>query len=450
MNTRTTATQTRQAARPRSAAPPAPEAWIAIASVTLLYAGHVLFAAYKADTTLLMDMAASLLLTGCLLRPDLRADLLRLRGLALPGALYAFTIAVALWTLTPHTPGGPHPIWDYLGLAPASTIDRSGTTLEIIKLLGLGCFFLIGAAVGGSDERAQLAVRLVVWAGVALGLWAILGAASGSILQSQVGRLEAHFLNPNTAGNVFAALLILAINECQRAWRRTSGREVSLQLIFAAAAATILLVCMVGTASRGAALALLGGLLAVLALQILSGKLRPTRATLGVLAGAAVALLAVGVSGEFLTARFFNAYESAGMRNAIYAIHWRAFLNSPLFGYGLGTFDTVNKTLLTHANFQLLWDVGAALNLYLQWLEEAGLVGALPMFACVALLLLAGVRGAARRTRMVTTLAAVIGALVVFLLHGVTDSALQAPSVAALFSWLLGLQFGLAQGGSRR
>src|SRR5207302_7095005 len=168
-------------------------------------------------TALLMGIAAAVMLALALSRPRLREDLLRLRGLEAPGLLLAVTLAVALWSLTPWTPGGAHPVWAYVGVSPAaSTIDKSATSVEIIKLLGLGCMFLIGAATGARDERARFAVQLLVLAGVVFGLWAFIGGVTGAIAQTGGHRLEAHFVNPNTAGTVFAVLLLLGVAELLR------------------------------------------------------------------------------------------------------------------------------------------------------------------------------------------------------------------------------------------
>jgi hypothetical protein len=72
------------------------------------------------------------------------------------------------------------------------------------------------------------------------------------------------------------------------------------------------------------------------------------------------------------------------------------------------------------------------------------------MFLCVAVIIGLTVRGALRRTRSVRLLAALLAADAVFILHGATDFGLEVSSVAALWAWLLGLQFSLAQGSSRR
>lgn len=442
----------------RPAAPPArrlwarsSEAWLPIAGVALLFVAHAAYGALLTDTAMVMGAAAALLLGAALLRPSVRDDLLRLKGLEWPGLLFALVLAVALWTLTPWTPGGPHGVWAYVGVSPgASTIDRSSTMIEIIKLVGLACLFLVGAATGARDDRAKFAVQLTLAAGMAFGIWAFVGSVTGTIPQTQGHRLEAHFVNPNTAGTFFAVLLLLALSELQRRLRqRGPQRDLSATIIFGAMALTFT-VCLLDTLSRGALLSFLGAAAVYVLVQLACGALKPSRAALTALGGVLLLVVVVWFAGDRLIDRFFVTGDAAIARSAIWKEHWAAFLDAPLFGYGLGTAETVNKTLITQANFPALWNIKAILQLYLQWLEEAGIVGATPMFLCVGLLIVLTLRGARRRSRMVRLLAALIAVDAVFLLHGATDFALQVPSMAALWAWLLGLQFALAQGSSRR
>lgn len=431
--------------------PPPEDAWLPASGVALIYAAHWWYGALVSDVALLVCMAAALLLGAVLLDPRLRADLLRLKGLAFPGVLFALVLAVALWTLTPWTPGGPHPAWAYVGIEPAaSTIDRSSTLVETIKLLGLACLFLVGAATGARDERARYAVQLVILAGVAFGLWAFIASVSGAIFQTQGRRLEANFLNPNTAGTVFAVLLMLAVAEFRRQVRSRSRNGRIAPLFPLGAAALTFLVCLLASASRGAAMAFLGATLVFIGVQIATGGLRITRALAGAFAAVLALLGVLAFAGDRLVDRFFRFEQDAVVRTEIWRLHWEAFLDSPLFGYGLGAAETVNKTLLGPATFDTLWNIRAILNLYLQWLEEAGLVGAAPMFFCVGLIIAYALRRTLARSRMTVLLAGLLAADAVFLLHGITDFGLQTYSVAALFAWLLGLQFSLAQGSSRR
>lgn len=431
--------------------PPPKDAWLPVAGVALLYLSHLAYGALLSDAALVMGAAGALILGAALLHPSVRDDLLRLKGLEWPGLLFVLVLLVALWTLTPWTPAGPHGVWAYVGVSPgASTIDKSTTTMEIIKLVGLACLFLVGAATGARDDRARLALTLTLIAGMAFGLWAFIGSVTGTIPQTQGHRLEAHFVNPNTAGTFFAVLLLLAISELQRRLRqRGRDRDMSATIALAAAVLTFT-VCLLDTASRGALLSFLGAAAVFVLVQVACGALKLSRAVLVVLAGVLLLVGVVWFAGDQLIDRFFRSSQDAIVRTAIWKEHWAAFLDAPLFGYGLGTAETVNKTLTTAANMPVLWNIKAILNLYLQWLEEAGIVGAAPMFLCVALLVVMTFRGAQRRSRMVRVLAALIAVDAVFILHGTTDFGLQVPSMAAFWAWLLGLQFALAQGSSRR
>lgn len=430
--------------------PPPRDGWIAIAGVALLYAAHWFYGALISDTAMLMNIAAALLVGAILLSPRLRDDLLRLKGLTAPAICFGLVILVALWTLTPWVPGGPHPIWAYVGVTPAaSTIDKSSTIIEIIKLLGLACLFLVGAATGARDDRARYAVQMTIGTGVLFALWAFLGSVSGAVYQSQGRRLEGHFLNPNTAGTVFAVLLMLAIVELVRGLRSGPGARFSQNLPMAVAC-FMFAVCLLDTASRGAATALIAGGLAYILLRLLTGRIKLTRALGGVLVAVLALLIIVSLAGEQLIDRLFQSHESSVVRSEIWKIHWRAFLDSPLFGYGLGAAESVNKSLLSLSNFDVLWNIRAILNVYLQWLEEAGVMGAAPMFLCIALVMIVTLRGTLRRSRMTGLLAGLLAVDVLVLVHGATDFGLEVPSVAGLWAWLLGLQFSLAQGSSTR
>jgi O-antigen ligase len=425
------------------------DGWLALAVPALIFLGHMLYGALLPQTALVLTTLAAMLLGACLLRPGLRKTLLRLDGLRLPTVMFAAVIFVALWSLTPLVPGGPHPVWAYLKISPgAATIDRSATLLETVKLLGLGCIFVLGLMTGGLDGRAKLALNTVLAMGAALGLWALLTFATGN----QVGggnRMEASFLSANTAGTLFAASLVLAAGPAISQLRAARGSRFSGATPFGVAA-LLFLACVFATASRGAFLALLCGLLAIGLLMVFAGRLKWSRAVLGGLAGAALIAVLLALSGEFLLNRLTQQTHEFSSRRFILQVHWRAFLDSPLFGYGLGTFDTINRMLLNPATFPRIWTVRSAHNIYLSWLEQGGLLAALPMFVCVAALVVTSIRRSLTRSRMLPTLFALIGVDAVFLVHGASDFALEMFSVAAMWAYLLGVQFSLSQGTSAR
>jgi O-antigen ligase len=431
--------------------PPPEGTWLALIGLAPIFLGHWFYGALISDVALIMDLAAALTVAGVLAHPRLRADLLRLRGLAWPGLAMAATVAVALLTLTPAVPGGPHPVWAFVGVSPgAATLDRSATIVEIVKLLGLACIFVVGATTGASDARARSALAVTVWLSVAFGLWAFFASVTGTVYQSQGQRLEARFLTPNTAGTFFAILLVLGVALLTQRLRRTSRDKVAAALPLALAV-LVFGACLLMSASRAGSTAALAALAAFALSQLLTGRWKVTRTAAGAGLAATVGLaVLLFVTGDYLVQRFFTARTDIVDRAFVWSIHWDVFLGSPLFGEGLGSFESVTKARLTDGDFPLLWNIRAAHSVYLQWLEQAGLVGAIPMFLAIGLVMYATLRGALRRNRMTSLLYALLAVDLVFLLHGVTDFALETPSMSAFWAWLLGLQFALAQGSSSR
>jgi O-antigen ligase len=172
----------------------------------------------------------------------------------------------------------------------------------------------------------------------------------------------------------------------------------------------------------------------------------------GAIGAGAALLIAVAVAlliggNDLLWSRMAERSAGLGDRSDLFAVHWAAFTASPLFGWGLGSFDLVNLQLLTAETAPSLWHIRATHNVYLQWLEEAGLVGAVPMFALIGWVIVTA--AGHRRGRGQTLLLGLLCANGVILIHGLTDFALQVPSIAAFWSFLLGVQFGYGRSGGR-
>jgi O-antigen ligase len=366
-------------------------------------------------------------------------DLLR------PGFAFAFVLLVTLWSMTPWTPGGAHPAWSYVHAMGAATLDRSNTLFEFIKLCGLGCVFVAAYALGRADHRARLAIQCLVALGAAYAIWSLAAQAVDRAPGSD--RFAGSFQSANTAATLFGALSVISVSLAVSAQRRNSGRHRTLSERLAAApywaAGLLFLACLFLTASRGGVIATAVALVAFFALEAMAGRLHIWPAV----GGLSAALVSLVLQGPVLLSRIED--RSLGFDRAhMFGIYWRAFQASPLTGYGLGTFDLVNKLNLTNATFADDWTQRAAHNVYLQWLLEAGLIGAAPMFACVGLVLFGTWRGVGRRRRATSLIRGLMAASLVFLVHGWTDFALQVPAMAAMFALLLGLQLGLANGSS--
>ena len=424
---------------------------IQAAAVVLLAAALFLAQQHDGANTILGGLslagAEALALLLLLIAPWARRGLSRGSGdLAQPATAFGLTLLVALWSMTPWVPGGAHPAWSYVHALGAATLDRSDTLFEIIKLSGLGCVFLIGYAIGRSDERARLAVRALAFIG---GLYAICSLALyGLDRDPSVTRLTGTFQSANTAATLFGALIVLACALALSAQRRNAGRRRTPSQMVAAvpywALAALFTACLLLTASRGGAIATALALVAFFVLEALAGRVHKWPA-LGA-AGAGALLLVL--QGPVLLGRLGEMSHSKFDRAEMFGVYWRAFQQSPLMGYGLGTFDTVNKLNLSVASFGEDWSQRAAHNVYLQWLLEGGLIGAAPMFACIGLVLFQTWRAMGRRRRATGLVRGLMAAALVFLVHGWTDFALEVPAMAAVFAVLLGLQLGLANGSS--
>ena len=430
--------------------PPPEGTWIALAGLLPIFIAHYLYAALSSETAFSLILAETVVLGVLLTRTAGRNDLGRMRGLPLPVAFFGVVILVGLLQLTPWAPGGPHPIWAYIGHGPGSTtIDRSSTVVELIKLMGLACIALVGALTGASDGRARAAINVALGLGLLLALWAFLGSVTGTVYQTGGRRLEGHFFNPNTAGTFMACMLVLSIAVLARQLRAAKPQERVAAAAPVGAVVLTFAVCLLMTASRGAAAALVAALVVFVALQLFSAKLKLTKALMVGLGAVIVGAIVIYIAGDAVIDRLAGADKDAVVRTAIWAEHWQAFLASPLLGYGLGSTEAVNKTLITATNYSTLWNIKAILNVYLQWLEQAGLVGALPMFACIGSMIVTTLSGALQRSRMTLPLFGLLALDVVYLVHGATDFALDAYSMAAMWSYLLGLQLALSQGSSK-
>ncbi|WP_425992845.1 O-antigen ligase family protein [Brevundimonas sp. TWP2-3-2] len=414
----------------------------------ILFLAHLTFGANQPAAALWLTAVLALGLCGVLASP-LRTGLHDL-GPVLPlVSLFAIVISVGLWTLTPWTSDGPHPIWAWAGIGPgALTVDRSATLLEIAKLLGLAAAFLAGALQGIRRDRAAATFEGLVWAGGVYSAISLVTFLSGAQIAQGGGRLSGGFLSFNSGATVFGVLTVLGLALFLRAWRRQPGPSVSeripgLSAPFACLALSA--VCLILTASRMGVVATLVSVGALLLWELASEK--KGRLSIAVAGVVLVALAAVLLAGgnTLLWTRVGGLDVDVDIRGQIFAAHWEAFLASPLFGYGLGSFDPINLQIMTSETATALWAIRATHNLYLQWLQEAGLVGAIPMFALVAFVVLTAIfRSASGRGR--TLQHGLICANGVILIHGLTDYAVQVPSIAAFWAFLLGIQFAFGQG----
>ncbi|UAL10884.1 O-antigen ligase family protein [Caulobacter segnis] len=357
-----------------------------------------------------------------------------------PGLMFVALLVAVAWGLTPFGPGGAHPVWRYLGPEGGSiTVDRSSLVINILRLLGLACLFVASQIIGASETRR----RALIWY-----LLLALGAFAALAIMNHVGvrarsRLTATLLSPNSAATLMGVGVIFAVAFFSQAIQRAGGSlrldKLGLDASLSLGVAAVFGVALALTASRGGTFATVVGLAVLLTWQVIAQG-RKVRAV-AIIGGAAALLVVVGLamrSADLTAARLENLEGDAAARQAIFAAHWEAFKSSPWFGFGLGSFPVVNQLVETTENLSVMYDVRATHNLYLQWLEEGGVVGSLFMLAWL-LVALWRAGGEAIKPGMAGTLArATLAATLVVLLHGLSDFAVQVPALQALFAVGLG------------
>lgn len=316
------------------------------------------------------------------------------------------------------------------------------TQLELIKLVGLAAAVICGFQIGSEALQARRAVNLIL----ALGLAWTLAALGGFLINGQA-RLSGLFVSPNTAGCLLLCLFLLALGRAARPLTQQRGRPLDKAIRAApyAAYAALLALCLSLTASRSAlALAVALGPLLVGARF---WRARPEKqawiAGAGVVGGVGLALLAFATDRTVLS-RLADTSLDAADRWAIWSAYGSAFLQSPLYGFGLGSAPVLAKMSVTPDTYDALWNIRAVHNVYLQWLVEGGIIGAVLMFATLACLLAVTVKGATRGAFQ--SLVPFLAVDLVFLMQGLVDYPLQIPSVAMMWALLLGLQTGIAVG----
>ena len=387
------------------------------------------------------------------------------------GTLFGLTIAVGLASLTPLTIGVRTPLWTAIhGLAPCASIDPYSTLLELLKLFGLAAAFLVGASFGGAPERAKQLIQSLLVAGLAYGVWAFLDfkfsptKLFGETRLFDHARLSASLGSANIAATLFGTLVLLNLADLLRSLEQQRERwpsgfrirhieDLSQAILVPTIGILVGGTCLILTFSRAGIVVSIAAAIILASINALIGG-RDRKGLLPILGVgsiiAAVLIASAAISIDAMSARALAVKGDIAVRGAIYLAHWHAFQASPWQGHGLGTFRHINSLIMNDSNETALYNIGATHNVIIQWLEEAGLLGSLPMFAAVALIGLHIASGVFRRRRVRLWLVAIATVLLLFLLHSLTDFALEVPSMALLLSLILGLGFRLARPGLSR
>jgi O-antigen ligase len=306
-------------------------------------------------------------------------------------------------------------------------------------MLGPSAAFLIGASANHEERRRSSLIVLL--GGAALVFFALTQYADGGRPGHE--RFHMQFGSANVTATVMGALACMAavagvrdlLAKGERAKRAKAKGPIALTVC------ALCLGAVLASGSRAGVAATLVGIAAVgLGFAAIAwGRRLPQRrrmalglATLG-LVGLSTALMVV------LIELIAHDDPSLALRKVMVETHWQAFLERPLTGHGLNTFHELNTLLATVNSWDAVRSIGSAHNLFVQMLEENGLIGASLMALVVAAAAWAPVRRFILREKGWDTALAALAAFTVALSHAIYDFGLQVPAVAALLFYQLGL-----------
>lgn len=358
------------------------------------------------------------------------------------GALFCFVLWALALGFAPVSMDLAHPIWRDIGAQTGVMSLAPHRTLEgLTALLGAISAFALGAFLVRTRADKDVVGLLLSLGG---GLFAI--AALGFHTQERnegFDRLAFTLGSANAAALVFA--LIALVSFCLT-WRlllrRLAWADPKSPFALASAAIglstlTLSISALLLTASRAGLLVALAGLLLLFALLWHTSLTRARPRFLALAAPLLVAAL-VAIGAGFALERLGGLDAAAAQRAELFEIHWRFFEARPLTGNGLNTFHELHTSALNGDNYHDQRAMGSAHNIYVQALEETGLVGlglwvlALGAISVKLLVLAIGRRPGADWA------SAALASLFVVLAHGAVDFGLQLPAIAAWLAFVLG------------
>jgi tetratricopeptide (TPR) repeat protein len=344
-------------------------------------------------------------------------------------------------------------------LLPGRSVNAYATW-ESFRLFVAYLAFLVvlGAHLVTPGRIVRLVSVLVAW-GVALASWGLLNRALGGQLvhwgerDGYHGRLVSTFVNPNHQALYFVIPLFLAVGMLLRPARRSRapvpagavtmslrGTGAVARILFGAAA-LVLGVALVLTASRGGVAAAIAGVLAVGVLALV-GRVRS-----GILIGFVASLAAftgyiAWLGADVLVDRLAVLAREpfADLRWEIWRSTLRIAADAPMLGAGLGTFEDAiiahRPAILSDPRF-----VDHAHNDYLQLLAEGGIVAVLILvWAAAAWLTFVIARWRDRQDAFVRGLVlGGLGAVVAVACQSGVDFGLHMPANALLLVAVLAL-----------
>ncbi len=297
-----------------------------------------------------------------------------------------------------------HPVISWLAVAFLAWValsslwaQDSSDTFAVLTQYGLDAllFVIVFEAVRAPAHAKGLLAALVAGGAIAAGYGIVAapnisGLATDPTAASSLDRLRGTIADPNQLAAVLVVALVLGL--ALAAVTRSPARRLLL-----IGAASLALVSVFLTASRGGVVGLIAAM--VTAIVLARGR---RWAAIGVVALiVAASVLYIGLFDPGVAQRYSTADGGNG-RTDIWKVGWRMVEAHPVRGVGAGNFrDVSGQYLLTEpgaitASDQIIDEPHFAHNVYLEVLAELGIVGLALFGALVAAAIGTGVRAARR------------------------------------------------------
>jgi O-antigen ligase len=124
--------------------------------------------------------------------------------------------------------------------------------------------------------------------------------------------------------------------------------------------------------------------------------------------------------------------------------YFEAWRERPIQGHGFGSIESVGDSATTLWNAKAMLAPGGAQNVFLHWMVEAGAVGTAAIVLVLGAIHLQIFKALGSKSAPRSLLRLAVAASFFLLLHGVSDTSLDIPSIAWLYALLLGAACGVA------
>jgi O-antigen ligase len=396
------------------------------------------------------------------------------KRLKLSAALFA---GVVLWIVVQNATSTPpslhHPIWGMAAealdrpVAGSISVNRDLTTLALLRLITAASVLWIALQLCRDASRAHLlikAIAVIVCVYAAYGLISF-AVAPGYVLWLESlysrGSVSSTFINHNSFATYAGIGLVAICGLILRLYRHevatgigsfkfrmaslieATGRRGALLI----GGAFVILVALLLTGSRGGIVATGLGLF-VHGLLTFGRRKRGSREQGETLVFVALLVAAAFlVFGDVFVGKIATGGLSDDNRLAVYAITLRSIMDTPVLGYGYGTFVDIFPMFRDRSiGVMGRWEM--AHNTYLEVFQGLGLVFGTMLVGSVVLLVVRCTKGAALRHESATIPCVAASAAFLVGAHALVDFSLQMQAIALTFMALLGA--GVAQSESSR